>query len=103
MARTYGSVTPPAELEPRALPAPRGPLTEWLFALLGGPLGDVGTPPRHLDDALYGEDAALALYALYELHYRGFDSVDEDWEWEPGLLAVRRRLETELLARLHDS
>ena len=34
-------------------------------------------------DPLSDDDAALALYVLYELHYRGFEGVDEGWEWEP--------------------
>jgi hypothetical protein len=40
-----------------------------------------------------GDDLNLALYLCYELHYRGFDGVDEAWEWEPSLLAFRRELE----------
>ncbi len=39
------------------------------------------------------EDAALTLYVMYELHYRGFDGVDDGWEWEPSLLRERARLE----------
>ncbi len=54
--------------------------------------------PPAPDDA---EDLQLALYCCYELHYRGFDGVDERWEWEPSLLAFRaaleRRFERELL------
>nr|MDQ3935692.1 iron-containing redox enzyme family protein [Actinomycetota bacterium] len=38
-------------------------------------------------------DLNLALYSLYELHYRGFEGVDEAWEWEPSLLALRAELE----------
>src|SRR4051812_11615031 len=102
MTATYGSVTPPGELDPRPLPTPRGALTEWLFARLVQPVRDPGAAPSQVDDALNGEDAALALYTLYELHYRGFEGVAEEWEWEPGLLAVRRRLEEDLLARLRD-
>ena len=30
---------------------------------------------------------------LYELHYGGFDEVDDGWEWSPECLAVRRALE----------
>ena len=30
---------------------------------------------------------------MYELHYRGFEGVDERWEWEPSLLALRSVLE----------
>ena len=45
------------------------------------------------DDPLTGDDFHLALYICYELHYRGFAEVDEPWEWEPSLLAMRRELE----------
>jgi hypothetical protein len=51
-------------------------------------------------DALADDDLQLALYVCYELHYRGFDGVDERWEWEPSLLAVRAALEAELEAAL---
>jgi hypothetical protein len=45
------------------------------------------------DDPLGDEDLQLALYVLYELHYRGFDRVDDGWEWEPSLLCLRLALE----------
>ncbi|MGN6162107.1 MAG: iron-containing redox enzyme family protein, partial [Marmoricola sp.] len=32
-------------------------------------------------------------WMLYELHYRGFDEVDERREWDPSLIAVRTELE----------
>ena len=54
-----------------------------------------------MSGAIDAEDLQLALYCCYELHYRGFDGVDERWEWEPSLLALRaeleRRFERELL------
>jgi hypothetical protein len=79
------------------LPLPRGPVSEALVAALRD-------PPHRLDlragDPDH-EDLHLALYCCYELHYRGFDGVDDDWEWEPSLLALRaeleRRFEAELL------
>jgi hypothetical protein len=76
-----------------ALPAPRGPLTEFLFGALRGEPTRTGPPPGFDADLLDGEDATLALYCLYELHYRGFADVPDDWEWEPTLLALRARLE----------
>lgn len=86
--------------EPRefALPAPRGPLSERLFHTLVEP---PGTPLlRHagelrVDSArpLGDDDLQLALYVAYELHYSGIAGVDPDWEWDPGLLAFRARLE----------
>jgi hypothetical protein len=44
-------------------------------------------------DPLSDEDLHLALYCCYELHYRGFEGVDERWEWDPVLLALRARME----------
>lgn len=45
------------------------------------------------DSDPYGIDVQLSLYVCYELHYRGFSGVDPEWEWNPGLLHVRARLE----------
>ncbi len=41
------------------------------------------------------EDAHITLWALYEMHYRGFDDVDDAREWQPELIALRRSLEAE--------
>lgn len=41
------------------------------------------------------EDAQLALWVLYEQHYRGFDDVAGELEWDPHLICVRRSLEQE--------
>ncbi|MFF0217773.1 iron-containing redox enzyme family protein [Streptomyces vinaceus] len=49
----------------------------------------------------WGEDLQLALYLLYELHYRGFDGVDDEREWDPELLRLRQALETRFLHALH--
>src|SRR3954452_9954095 len=80
-----------------SLPQPRGPISEALLAGLRKPPHQLGAAPRSID----AEDLQLALYCCYELHYRGFDGVDDDWEWEPSLLAFRgeleRRFEAELL------
>ena len=48
------------------------------------------------------EDAAIALWALFELHYRGLDDVDDELEWHPALLTVRHRLAADLEARLRE-
>ena len=56
--------------------------------------------PELGDDPLVGDDFHLALYCLYELHYRGFDGVDPAWEWDPGLLGFRARLERAFEAAL---
>jgi hypothetical protein len=52
--------------------------------------------------ALTDEDLQLSLAVCYELHYRGFDHVSEDWEWEPGLLRLRSGLERRHLAGLRE-
>jgi hypothetical protein len=71
------------------LPTPRGAASAALLELLRRPPHDpTDLPPPDGD-----EDLQLALYCCYELHYRGFDGVDERWEWSPGLLAFRARLE----------
>jgi hypothetical protein len=54
------------------------------------------------DHPICGEDSSLALYLCYELHYRGFGGVDDRWEWEPSLLAVRRSLEGAFIDALFD-
>ncbi len=88
--------------EPR-LPQPRGPLSAVVIDLLAK-----GSPSAHPDDVEemlaaanpYGLDLQLALYVCYELHYRGFSGVDPRWEWDIGLLNLRRRMEEDFLARL---
>ncbi|WP_148574707.1 iron-containing redox enzyme family protein [Nocardioides caldifontis] len=89
------------------LPHARGPLSTALVAVLGGrDLLDETALVREVElipddvDLLTDEDVQLTLWVLYELHYRGFEGVDDDWEWDPGLLQVRRALEDRLLAQL---
>jgi hypothetical protein len=81
-----------------SLPQPRGPVSEALFAGLRKPphgLGGVSGPVEP-------EDLQLALYCCYELHYRGFEGVDDGWEWDPALLAFRAELERRFEAELHE-
>ncbi len=51
-------------------------------------------------DPVTDDDFQLTLCMLYELHYRGFDGVDDALEWAPSLLAVRRQLEHRLESAL---
>ncbi|ADB75995.1 iron-containing redox enzyme family protein [Geodermatophilus obscurus] len=53
-------------------------------------------------DPLTDEDLQLALAICYELHYRGFDGVAEDWEWDPDLLRLRAHLERVHVAALRE-
>ncbi|MFI6642417.1 iron-containing redox enzyme family protein [Streptomyces sp. NPDC050504] len=90
--------------EPRThapgLPLPRGGITAVLAAALlyDASVTQAGEWARTADP--YGEDLQLALYLLYELHYQGFDGVDDEKEWDPGLLALRRALEQRFLEAL---
>jgi hypothetical protein len=73
-----------------------------LIAALSGPPADTEIAFTADFDPV-GEDAQLALYVCYELHYRGFSGVQERWEWNPCLLAARARLEEpfEEIVRAH--
>jgi hypothetical protein len=76
------------------LPTPRGPRSEALLTALAAAPGTLpGISIAAPEDPLADDDLHLALYVLYELHYRGFAGVDDGWEWDPGALAVRARLE----------
>ncbi|MFL6155763.1 MAG: iron-containing redox enzyme family protein [Marmoricola sp.] len=78
------------------LPLPRGPLSHAVFTALRGE----GDFPR----VAVGEtdDAQISLWALYELHYRGFDEVHDRYEWDPAAIGVRRQLEERFEADLRD-
>ncbi|HEX2175432.1 MAG TPA: iron-containing redox enzyme family protein [Nocardioidaceae bacterium] len=78
------------------LPSPRGPLSRWCVeALTNAP--DIAALSSAVDlvppDVLSDDDAQLALWMLYEMHYLGFDDVDPAREWDPTLLSFRRELE----------
>src|SRR3954471_14680936 len=87
------------------VPAARGPLSAAILGALatapGTPVPALGVPAGA--DPLADDDLHLALYCCYELHYRGFDGVDEAWEWDPGLLAFRARLEAAFDAGVRDA
>ena len=76
-------------------------MSRWLITVLAGTSSPARIPERVFQgwvDAVPGnsaedEDAQLALHSIYELSYRGFADVDDDWEWNPDVLALRRLLE----------
>jgi hypothetical protein len=87
------------------LPPVRGPLSGWLAATLRGdpaaPVAVTAPSARARETAAWhDEDLQLALWCGYELHYRGFDDVDEDWEWHPAVVSYLRTLERRWLAAL---
>ncbi len=82
------------------LPTPRGPLTEMLCTRLRGSSERIREWLIPDESPLTGQDFQLALHVCYGLHYDGFGGVDESWEWEPSLLALRARLEAKFLSAL---
>ena len=93
------------------LPAARGPVSAAVVDALGSALGDSrsasalvdvagGSVSQGREDHEDHEDALLALWVLPELSYRGFDGVDEGWEWDLDLVTVRVGLEHDLERRL---
>jgi len=77
-------------------PKARGPLSAAVSDRLHGSQVDLDVQPGDEDDL------QVTLWTLYELHYRGFEDVDDDLEWDPGLLALRGRLEAPLERRWRD-
>lgn len=86
------------------LPRPRGPLS----ALTATSLAEAPATGAQVSterfaaelarlapscDVLADDDFQLSLWMLYELHYRGFEDVDPELEWDPQVLACRRLLE----------
>ncbi|MDQ4072539.1 MAG: iron-containing redox enzyme family protein [Actinomycetota bacterium] len=78
---------------PRLL-APRGEVSSFLLERLARDPHELpAAPPLEAADPLADEDLQLALYLMYELHYRGLPEVAAEWEWEPSLLRLRREVE----------
>jgi hypothetical protein len=77
------------------LPTARGPMSaQVLDDLAGGPSGTLSRlRPDPTSDVFSDSDLQITLWTLYELHYRGFDDVPGDREWDPDLIALRGRLE----------
>ncbi|UZN03862.1 iron-containing redox enzyme family protein [Cellulomonas sp. S1-8] len=95
---------------PMPLPTPRGPVSEALLRLLTEPSTDPATLRAAVDATLAApsgswfehDDVQLTLTCMYELHYRGLDGVDDDWEWHPDVLAARAALERVVEAELRE-
>jgi hypothetical protein len=94
-------------IESMHLPEPRGPLSEGLgqdlatrTTLSATTIERAGRVAAGRTDALTDEDLQLSLAICYELHYRGFDGVPDDWEWDPELIRLRSGLERRHLTAL---
>ena len=71
-------------------PKGRGSLSEIVFESMRAPASWDPVLRTIADDE---DDLQITLWALYELHYRGFDDVDDSLEWQPELIELRRSLE----------
>ena len=96
-----GPLAPAAEVAGPMVPQPRGPISAWLLSTVAGAGASVRARPHAADfdgwlpvgDIAADEDVQLALHCIYELSYRGFAGVSDEWEWDPDVLALRRALE----------
>ncbi len=102
-----GHVTrrPDAFDPPVVLPAARGPVSAALIqVLLSDPVPSLdGSRLRWAGDAAAAttdDDLQLALWLVYEQHYRGLADVHDDWEWHPDLIRARQSWEHQFLAGL---
>lgn len=76
------------------LPPPRGPLSSWLIAYLRNATTSPQPPVAVDNEQLWSDDdLQLTLWCCYELHYRGFDGIDPEAEWDPAVLSLRAALE----------
>src|SRR5215218_640401 len=90
------------------LPSPRGPFSDALLRTLCGAddPGMLVTRSARVstaDDLLTDDDAQLALYLMYELHYGGLGPDADVLEWHPDVLAARAQLERRLEAALREA
>jgi hypothetical protein len=91
------------------LPTPRGAVSAALSScLLHGDEPDalndlVEAALVLVDDLITDDDIQISLFMFYELHYLGFDDVDDALEWNPELLRARARIEARLEEQLRSA
>ena len=80
------------------IPKARGEFSEAVFTMMRAPEMGFG----HVDTAEIegADDQHIALWALYELHYGGFEDAAVDLEWNPDVLRARARVEQPFEAML---
>ncbi|MFJ6002244.1 iron-containing redox enzyme family protein [Arthrobacter sp. NPDC092385] len=94
-------------------PSPRGEISALVLTIVAGTAESaqdsldrlavlVGDAVDETPDILHDDDLQLALFCLYELHYSGIDDAGDDWEWNPGLLGVRHRIEVAFERRIRE-
>jgi len=86
------------------LPRARGPLSTCVIERLDGSRSrlDPDAIDTFPDDVVRDDDLQLALWVLYELHYRGFAEVSDALEWAPDVIAFRGVLEAGLESALRE-
>ena len=91
------------------LPEARGDASDALFTLLSvserdarAASGAIAEAVAGTQDVLADDDLQVALFVLYELHYRGVEGVGDAWEWHPELLAIRALIEAAFEDRLRE-
>lgn len=80
------------------MPVARGTASSAVIDTLSGSGTALPSEPVPDDD----EDLHLALFVCYELAYRGWDGVADEWEWDPDLIRFRGALERRFESALHD-
>jgi heme oxygenase-like protein len=85
------------------LPLERGPISRHVIESLARPHAEVRPIAIGTAEVVEDLDAQLALWILYELHYRGFDDVAGERDWDLGLLALRQALEHRFERELRDA
>lgn len=75
---------------------PQTPNAEGINALHREVRAALGGSSGILED----DDLQLTLFCLYELHYGGIEGTHPEWEWEPGLIGIRREIERDFEAAL---
>lgn len=75
---------------------PQAPNAEGIDTLHSAIRSGLDNSPGILAD----DDLQLTLLCLYELHYGGIEGAHPEWEWEPGLIAIRRDIERDFEAAL---
>ncbi|MEU4693560.1 iron-containing redox enzyme family protein [Actinoplanes sp. NPDC023714] len=80
------------------LPSARGPVSAALIGYLTGQSTTIPAQPDLGND----DDLHMTLFVCYELAYRGWDGVDDAFEWDPEVLRLRALAEARFTAQLHE-
>lgn len=85
------------------LPPSRGPVSGHVIDALRHDPDENDVPVLGPDPVTTDPDVQLALWILYELHFRGFQDAVPESEWDPHLLGLRRDIERRFERELRDA